>query len=326
MTDAPTTYGPPRICANALREKAASVVNAVARRRCMAISLPSPPLRAIRAMDPESAERAVHDRSLSRVTEESRSADPGETIAPRPSAVVAVALVFFWQNSCRLSSAVLPMSALQKPIYRFGEFELDPDERRLLAHGVPVTLTPKVFDTLVLLVERAGHAISKDELMHALWPRGFVDESNLTKHIWLIRKALGEGENDARWIETVPKLGYRFAAAVQRVARSEASLITDVHDSAFSEPDAAARAATLVAPDASGAPRAQFAEDASSIARDARPTSVSAASRGPSASRFRTWSLVAAALIVAFAVIMFLTRERPGDVSAAADARAKAVA
>ena len=48
------------------------------------------------------------------------------------------------------------MSAPEKPIYRFGEFELDPDERRLIAHGAPVTLTPKVFDTLVLLVERAG--------------------------------------------------------------------------------------------------------------------------------------------------------------------------
>ena len=64
--------------------------------------------------------------------------------------------------------------------------------------------------------------------MHALWPRGFVDESNLTKHIWLIRKALGEGEHDARWIETVPKLGYRFVASVQRVARSPAPLVTDV--------------------------------------------------------------------------------------------------
>ncbi len=119
------------------------------------------------------------------------------------------------------------MSALEKPVYRFGEFELDPEERRLSAHGESITLTPKVFDTLVLLVEQAGHAVSKDELMHALWPRGFVDESNLTKHIWLIRKALGEVERETRCIETVPKLGYRFVASVQRVERPQAIAAAD---------------------------------------------------------------------------------------------------
>ncbi|MGB8379164.1 MAG: winged helix-turn-helix domain-containing protein, partial [Rhodanobacteraceae bacterium] len=116
------------------------------------------------------------------------------------------------------------MSAMENPVYRFGEFELDPDERRLLQHGEPVTLTPKVFDTLVLLVERAGHAVSKDELMHALWPRGFVDESNLTKHIWLIRKALDSAGHGAHCIETVPKLGYRFVAPVQRVVLGDMTL------------------------------------------------------------------------------------------------------
>jgi DNA-binding winged helix-turn-helix (wHTH) protein/tetratricopeptide (TPR) repeat protein len=100
------------------------------------------------------------------------------------------------------------------PVYRFAECELDPHERRLLVHGQAVTLTPKVFDTLVLLVERAGHVVSKDELMATLWPRGFVHESNLTKHIWLIRRALGDDGGESRCIETVPKLGYRFIASV----------------------------------------------------------------------------------------------------------------
>ena len=113
------------------------------------------------------------------------------------------------------------MSATELPIYRFAGCELDPAERRLIAHGQPVTLTPKVFDTLVLLVERAGRVVSKDELMAALWPRGFVHESNLTKHIWLIRKALGDSEHDARCIETVPKLGYRFVAPVEATSRDE---------------------------------------------------------------------------------------------------------
>ena len=106
------------------------------------------------------------------------------------------------------------MSTLGNPVYRFAGFTLDPAERRLSAAGKAIALTPKVFDTLVLLVERAGHVVSKDELMKELWPRGYVDESNLSKHIWLIRRALGEGENESHLIETVPKVGYRFIAQV----------------------------------------------------------------------------------------------------------------
>ncbi len=106
------------------------------------------------------------------------------------------------------------MSENNTSVFRFGEFELDPAERRLTAAGKPVALTPKVFDTLVLLVEHAGRLVSKDELMRTLWPRGYVEESNLTKHIWVIRRALGDREQGSRVIETVPKLGYRFVATV----------------------------------------------------------------------------------------------------------------
>jgi DNA-binding winged helix-turn-helix (wHTH) protein/tetratricopeptide (TPR) repeat protein len=130
-------------------------------------------------------------------------------------------LAFFWYFSGRFPAATKPLTALEKPICRFGDCELDPQERRLLVRGIRITLTPKVFDTLVLLVERAGHVVSKDELMTALWPRGFVDESNLTKHVWLIRKALGDGEHDARYIETVAKVGYRFVAPVRRAERGD---------------------------------------------------------------------------------------------------------
>jgi DNA-binding winged helix-turn-helix (wHTH) protein/tetratricopeptide (TPR) repeat protein/TolB-like protein len=129
--------------------------------------------------------------------------------------VVSGLLVFFWQNSCLSPATGVDVTEPGHPVYRFAEFELDPAEHRLLASGQPVTLTPKVFDTLVLLVERAGHVVSKDQLMAALWPRGFVHESNLTKHIWLIRKALGGDDQDTAYIETVPKLGYRFIAPVR---------------------------------------------------------------------------------------------------------------
>jgi DNA-binding winged helix-turn-helix (wHTH) protein/tetratricopeptide (TPR) repeat protein/TolB-like protein len=138
------------------------------------------------------------------------------------------------------------LSELEKPLFRFGGFELDPHERRLSAQGRPVTLTPKVFDTLVLLVERAGHVVSKDELMQALWPRGFVDESNLTKHIWLIRKALDDGGDTC--IETVPKHGYRFTAAVERVTHEAiVSAVGGTADIAASAADAAASESAVAA-------------------------------------------------------------------------------
>src|SRR6185437_9077360 len=123
------------------------------------------------------------------------------------------------------------MSALKKSVYRFGRFELEPGERRLSDSGRAISLTPKVFDTLVLLVERAGELVSKDELTKALWPRGFVDESNLTKHIWFIRRALGDREQDSHFIETVPKVGYRFIAPVTVGAapvRGPAALLAQV--------------------------------------------------------------------------------------------------
>ena len=108
------------------------------------------------------------------------------------------------------------MSASIKSTFSFRQFELDPLERRLLRAGESIALTPKVFDTLVFLVERAGSLVSKEELIQGVWPRGFVEESNLSKNIWLIRRALGEADQGAEFIETVPKIGYRFIAPVIR--------------------------------------------------------------------------------------------------------------
>jgi DNA-binding winged helix-turn-helix (wHTH) protein/tetratricopeptide (TPR) repeat protein len=99
-------------------------------------------------------------------------------------------------------------------VYRFGGFELQPKERRLLRGSEVITVTPKAFEALTLLVERAGHVIGKEDLLDALWPGRFVLESNLTKHISMLRKALEGSEEGGRFIETVPKLGYRFVARV----------------------------------------------------------------------------------------------------------------
>lgn len=98
--------------------------------------------------------------------------------------------------------------------YRFGPFRLEPRERRLLRDGQAVALTPKAFDTLVILVERAGHLVEKEELMKALWPDSFVEEGNISQYVWTLRKTLGEAESGDVFIETVPRKGFRFVIPV----------------------------------------------------------------------------------------------------------------
>src|SRR4051794_6240870 len=96
-------------------------------------------------------------------------------------------------------------------VYEFGRFRLDVGERQLSRDGAPVLLTPKALDTLRLLVESAGRAVSKDELMHKLWPDTTVSDATLAQHIFAVRKAIGGGNS----IETVPKFGYRFTLPVR---------------------------------------------------------------------------------------------------------------
>jgi DNA-binding winged helix-turn-helix (wHTH) protein/TolB-like protein/tetratricopeptide (TPR) repeat protein len=96
----------------------------------------------------------------------------------------------------------------------FGEFRLDRSERRLSRRGVAVPLSPKAFDTLLVLVERAGHLVTKDELMQAVWPDAFVEEIGLARNISVLRKALNQDAGGVQFIETVPKRGYRFTASV----------------------------------------------------------------------------------------------------------------
>src|SRR5665213_1554255 len=106
------------------------------------------------------------------------------------------------------------MALGENPVFTFDALRLEPDERLLIRDGQPVALTPKAFDLLVLLVAQAGHVLGKDELIGTLWQQRFVTESNLTKHVWMLRRALGEPDEGGRYIETVPKRGYRFVAPV----------------------------------------------------------------------------------------------------------------
>lgn len=102
--------------------------------------------------------------------------------------------------------------------YSFGDFRLDLAEKVLLRGTEAVSLTPKVFETLQIFVENPGKLIEKDELMQRLWKDSFVEESNLTYNIKMLRKALGDSAAYPRFIETVPKRGYRFIAQVRESA------------------------------------------------------------------------------------------------------------
>jgi eukaryotic-like serine/threonine-protein kinase len=87
--------------------------------------------------------------------------------------------------------------------------------------GVPVSLAPKVTETLLLLVKNAGRLVEKDELMAQVWPDAFVEEGNLNRNIFVLRRVLGTGEGGREYIETVPKRGYRFVAPVEEATHAE---------------------------------------------------------------------------------------------------------
>jgi adenylate cyclase len=110
-------------------------------------------------------------------------------------------------------------------VYRFGPFELDGAEHRLLRNGVEVPLQLKAFETLCILVERAGRLLTKDDLLRQLWPGTIVEENNLNKNISMLRKALGECATGQSYIETVPRVGYRFAAPVEQVSAAGPTLV-----------------------------------------------------------------------------------------------------
>ena len=107
--------------------------------------------------------------------------------------------------------------------YEFGPFRLNATEHLLQRGDELVPLTPKVIDTLLLLVQNTGHVVEKNVLMQELWPDSFVEESSLTQNISLLRRALSEGNGSPSYIETIPKRGYRFVADVREVAEPTSS-------------------------------------------------------------------------------------------------------
>ncbi len=109
--------------------------------------------------------------------------------------------------------------------YEFGDFHLDAAKRLVRRrNGPPVPLTPKVFDTLLFLVQHHGNVVDKDRLMEAVWPDSVVEENNLNQNISALRRVFGENLGSHRYIVTVPGHGYRFVAEVKTSARLTSSL------------------------------------------------------------------------------------------------------
>ncbi len=123
---------------------------------------------------------------------------------PRPEDVLIEALV---QASGRTTQA----------IYEFDSFRLEVAEQRLLRDGKQVPLAPKEFETLRLLVERHGQLVSKQMLLDRVWAGTFVGDDTIAQRISLVRKALGEETASSKYIETVPKRGYRFVGHVREL-------------------------------------------------------------------------------------------------------------
>jgi len=115
------------------------------------------------------------------------------------------------------------MDKKENRLYEFDRFCLDVSERILRCDQQEAPLAPKVFETLLLLVENSGRVVGKEELLKAVWPDNFVEESSLTQNISLLRKVLGDGVDGRRFIETIPKRGYRFIAPVRVVNNGAAA-------------------------------------------------------------------------------------------------------
>ena len=116
-------------------------------------------------------------------------------------------------------------------IFVFGNYKLDPEGQVLLCNNEIVPLTPKLFETLRLLVENGGRTLSKETFLTSLWPDTFVEESNLAQYIFHLRRMLGENSDGQTYIKTVPRRGYQFVAPVKVV------LATPVNGITYSSPD-----------------------------------------------------------------------------------------
>jgi len=121
------------------------------------------------------------------------------------------------------------MDNVVKQLLEFGPFRVDPEQRLLLRDEQAIPLSPKAFDLLLILVQRTGQVVAKDDLMKLLWPDTFVEESNLGQHIFQLRKALGERAQDHTYIVTIPGRGYRFVQKVRALPAATEEIVVQSH-------------------------------------------------------------------------------------------------
>jgi pimeloyl-ACP methyl ester carboxylesterase/DNA-binding winged helix-turn-helix (wHTH) protein/class 3 adenylate cyclase len=128
----------------------------------------------------------------------------------------------------------------QGGIYEFDRFRVDANERILFDKERPIQLAPKVFDTLLSLVQNSGRVLSKERMLEEIWEGSFVEENNLAQNISSLRRVLGETKNK-KYIETVPKFGYRFVASVEEVElpESETEVLEQTRARVYVEDDSA---------------------------------------------------------------------------------------
>jgi DNA-binding winged helix-turn-helix (wHTH) protein/TolB-like protein/Tfp pilus assembly protein PilF len=192
------------------------------------------------------------------------------------------------------------MSGKIRQIYEFGEFRLEPAECLLRRDGETVALTAKVFDLLVLLVENRGRLIEKEELLQALWPDSIVEESNLSVNVSALRKALGENPARPQFIETVPRRGYRFVAAVTESAAP-----------AVASPLIATESESANAP-ANDNSHDQLSSASETTTNVSTPAPLADAKPRPLRSRATRWLLVVGILVaVALAAVLYRVLVQP---------------
>jgi DNA-binding winged helix-turn-helix (wHTH) protein/TolB-like protein/Tfp pilus assembly protein PilF len=186
--------------------------------------------------------------------------------------------------------------------YVFGTFEVDTADKVLTQRGQPVPLTPKAFDTLLVLVQRHGRLVGKEDLLRLVWPDTFVEENNLAQNISALRRALGELATGDRYIETVPKRGYRFVAPVTEVGPAAAGV------------DARSAQPSSVRANAGAAPPATPDEDGT--------TPIAIGSGRSRARQVLPWAVGLAAAIVLVVIGVQAMRGRAGGVGTASAASA----
>src|SRR6202012_3852042 len=113
--------------------------------------------------------------------------------------------------------------------YEFGPFRIDAQREVVLRDGELVPLTPKTFKILLVLVRHNQEVVTKEDLMKAVWPDTFVVEANLSRNIFMLRKALGDSPQDHLYIVTVPGRGYRLAETVRALQDQEVNIVAAQH-------------------------------------------------------------------------------------------------